>query len=49
MNIKKIKENPYRKYSVKRLPDDVEYRQQSINDDEIYYSKKELAYYVVSK
>ena len=49
MNIKKIKENPYRKYSVKRLPNDVEYRQQSVTDEEIFYSKEKKAYYVISK
>jgi len=48
MKIKKVIENPYKKYTVKHLPKDAEYRQQSVNDDEIYYSKSKQAYYVVS-
>jgi len=49
MNIEKIIEKPWHKYKVKKLPKDAEYRQQSVNDDPIYYSKSKLAYYVVSK
>lgn len=49
MIVEKIKENPYRKYTVKKLPNDVEYRQQSVNDDPIYYSKSEQAYYVLKQ
>ena len=49
MIIKKIIEKPYRKYIVKNLPKDAEYRQQSVEDDEIYYSKSKQCYYVVIK
>lgn len=38
---------PYRKYTVKKLPKDAEYRQQSINDNEVYYSKIKQSYYEV--
>ncbi len=49
MTIKKISENPYRKHSVKKLPADAEYRQQSVTDEEIFYSNEKKAYYVISK
>jgi len=49
MVIKKIVENPFRKYPVKLLPKDAEYKQQSVNDEEIYYSKLKQAYYVIVK
>ena len=49
MKIKKIVENPFRKYEVKKLPSDIEYRQQSVNDEPIYYSKLKKAYYVVTQ
>lgn len=49
MKIKRIVENPFRKYEVKRLPKDAEYIQQSINNEEIYYSKSKQAYYVITE
>ncbi len=49
MKIKKITENPYHKHEVKNLPNDAEYRQQNVDDNEIYYSKSKQAYYVVIK
>lgn len=48
MVIKKIVEKPFGKYKVKKLPKDAEYKQQSVNDEDIYYSKSKQAYYVVS-
>lgn len=47
MKIKKIIENPFRRYEVKNLPKDAEYRQQSVDDNKIYYSKMKKCYYVV--
>jgi len=47
MKIKKITENPFRKHEVKNLPKDAEYRQQSVDDNKIYYSKTKQSYYVV--
>jgi hypothetical protein len=47
MKIKKITENPFRKHEVTKLPKDAEYRQQSVDDNEIYYSKSKQAYYLV--
>lgn len=47
MVIKKIIENPFHKQIVKKLPYDAEYRQQSINNDKIYYSDSKKSYYVV--
>jgi len=49
MTIKKIIENPYHKQTVKNLPADAEYRQQTVDDNEIYYSKVEQCYYVVAE
>jgi len=49
MIIKKIIENASRKYTVKNLPRDAEYKQQSVNDDKIYYSKTKQSYYVVEE
>ena len=49
MIIKKVSENPYRKNTVKKLHTDAEYRQQSVTDEEIFYSKEKKAYYVISK
>ena len=49
MKIKRIVESPFRKYEVKRLPKDAEYIQQSINNEEIYYSKSKQAYYVITE
>lgn len=47
MKILKIVESPFRKYIVKNLPKDAEYSQQSVDDNEIYYSKTKQCYYVV--
>jgi len=47
MIIKRIKENPYRKYTVKHLPKDAEYIQDNVNGNRIYYSKIKQSYYVV--
>jgi len=47
MIIKKISQNPFRKHTVKNLPKDAEYRQQSINDNKIYYSKVKQCYYII--
>lgn len=49
MRIKKIIEKPFRKYEVKNLPKDAEYRQQSVNDNKIYFSKIKQCYYVVDE
>jgi hypothetical protein len=40
---------PYRKYNVKNMPKDVEYRQQSINDNAVYYSKTKQSHYEVMR
>lgn len=47
MKILKIVENPFRRYEVKYLPKDAEYSQQSVDGNEIYYSKIKQCYYVV--
>jgi len=49
MKILRIKEKPFHRYEVKKLPKDAEYVQHSINDEEIYYSKLKQAYYVIIK
>ena len=49
MKILKVVEKPFRKYAVKNLPKDAEYRQQSVDDNEIYYSKTKQSYYVVEE
>jgi len=49
MKILKIKENPFRKREVKKLPEDAIYIQHSINDNEVYYSKTKNCYYEVIK
>lgn len=49
MKIKRIVENPFRRYEVKKLPKDAKYVQHSINDEEIYYSKLKQAYYVMTR
>lgn len=48
MKIKKIIEKPFRKYEVKKIPKDAEYRQQSVNDEPVYYSKLKKSYYVIT-
>jgi len=40
---------PFRKYTVKNLPRDAEYRQQSVNGDAVYYSIAKQSYYEVIK
>jgi len=47
MKIKKIAQNPFRKYEVKNLPKDAEYKQQSVNGNKVYYSKIKQCYYEV--
>ena len=47
MKIMKVKHDPYRKYEVKKLPKDLEYVQQDIKDNEIYFSKTQQAYFVI--
>jgi hypothetical protein len=47
MKIKKIAENTFRKHEVKKLPNDAEYRMQSVNDEPIYYSKQKQSYYII--
>lgn len=47
MIIKKIVEEPFRKYSVKKLPKDAEERGYNINNEKLYYSKLKQSYYVV--
>ncbi len=49
MKIMKVKEKPYRKYEVKNLPKDSEYRQHDVNNNEIYFSEAKQSYYVVIK
>jgi len=45
--IKKIIEKPFHKQFVKKLPIDAKYKQQDVNDNEIYYSELKNSYYVV--
>lgn len=40
---------PFRKYTVKNLPKDAKYSQQSVNGNEVYYSKEKQSYYEVIK
>ena len=47
--IYKVKHNPYKKYIVKKMPKDVEYKQQTVNDYPCYYSRSEDAYYFIKK
>jgi hypothetical protein len=49
MKIIKVSQNPFRKHEVKNLPKDAEYRQQSINDNEVYYSETKQSYYEIIK
>lgn len=49
MKILRIKENPFRKWKVKNLPNDAEYRQDDVNGNPIYYSEVKNCYYVVVK
>ncbi len=49
MKVLKIVDRPFRQYAVKNLPTDVAYTQQSVDGNEIYYSKVKNAYYVVIK
>lgn len=49
MQIKRIVENPFRKYTVKNLPKDAEKRGYSVNNDKLYYSKSKQSYYVVTE
>lgn len=47
MKIKKIVENPFRKYEVKNLPKDSKYMQDDVNGNMVYYSELKKSYYVV--
>ena len=47
--IYKVKHNPYKKYIVKKMPKDAEYKQQTVNDYPCYYSRSEDAYYFIKK
>jgi hypothetical protein len=47
--IKKIIEKPFHKQVVKKLPIDAKYKQQDVNDNEIYYSELKKSYYVSIK
>ena len=52
MTIKKIVECPnnkirFKKHIVKQLPIDAKYKQQTVEDNEVYYSELKNAYYVV--
>lgn len=47
MIIKKIIANPFRKHTVKNLPEDAEYSQQSVNGNKVYFSKSKQCYYEV--
>jgi myo-inositol-hexaphosphate 3-phosphohydrolase len=49
MTIKRIRENPNRKYTVKHLPKDSKYIQNDINGNKIYYSKMKQGYYLVTE
>ena len=49
MIIIKISESPSRKYKVKNLPKDAKYNSQSVNGNEVYYSKSKNAYYEIKK
>lgn len=46
MKITKVTHDPYYKRMVKRIPKDIKYAQQSVNDEYIFYSASEKAYYV---
>lgn len=47
--IYKVKHNPYKKYIVKKMPKDAEYKQQTVNDYPCYYSRSEDAYYFIKE
>lgn len=47
--IYKVKHNPYKKYIVKKMPKDAEYKQQTVNGYPCYYSRSEDAYYFIKK
>lgn len=49
MKILRINEKPFRKWEVKKLPEDATYIQHSINDNEVYYSKIKNCYYEIIK
>mgnify|MGYP000844867408 CR=1 FL=1 len=49
MKILRINEKPFRKWEVKKLPEDAIYIQHSINDNEVYYSKIKNCYYEIIK
>jgi hypothetical protein len=46
MKISKVTHDPYKRRTVKRMPKDIRYVQQSVNDERIFYSESEKAYYV---
>lgn len=49
MVIIKVSEIPYKKYKVKNIPKDAKYECQSVNGNEVYYSKSKNAYYEIKK